>query len=249
MAVLPPATSSACTSSMVFPGPQRGGLDVEFAAGDQAQDLVAEPCHPHAGPRLVPSPGTSANSPEAGRHVLLVRRSRRPGRGWWSGNGRRRGPGNRSCLRPVRADLQSTVNLPGYFSELPLTLSAGRRTPQRRKASEGRGEMLERQVGSTGLDSGTGPVSNPRKRCSMRVISYNLRKHKASGELLALARNHDIDALCLQEVDSGGSARHPGPAAPGGRHQGQPAGAGHLLPHQPLHGAGHAVLRPEEVDA
>jgi endonuclease/exonuclease/phosphatase (EEP) superfamily protein YafD len=36
----------------------------------------------------------------------------------------------------------------------------------------------------------------------MRVISYNLREHKASGELLALARNHNIDALCLQEVDS-----------------------------------------------
>lgn len=36
----------------------------------------------------------------------------------------------------------------------------------------------------------------------MRVISYNLRKHKASGELLALARNFEIDALCLQEVDS-----------------------------------------------
>ncbi|MGO4186633.1 endonuclease/exonuclease/phosphatase family protein [Pseudarthrobacter sp. TAF60_1] len=36
----------------------------------------------------------------------------------------------------------------------------------------------------------------------MRVISYNLRKHKASGELLALARNFAIDALCLQEVDS-----------------------------------------------
>ena len=36
----------------------------------------------------------------------------------------------------------------------------------------------------------------------MRVISYNLRKVKASGELLALARNHDIDALCLQEVDA-----------------------------------------------
>jgi endonuclease/exonuclease/phosphatase family metal-dependent hydrolase len=36
----------------------------------------------------------------------------------------------------------------------------------------------------------------------MRVISYNLRKHKASGELLALARNFEVDALCLQEVDS-----------------------------------------------
>jgi endonuclease/exonuclease/phosphatase family metal-dependent hydrolase len=37
----------------------------------------------------------------------------------------------------------------------------------------------------------------------MRVISYNLRKHKASGELLALAKNFGVDALCLQEVDSG----------------------------------------------
>jgi endonuclease/exonuclease/phosphatase family metal-dependent hydrolase len=37
----------------------------------------------------------------------------------------------------------------------------------------------------------------------MRVISYNLRKHKASGELLALARNFAVDALCLQEVDAG----------------------------------------------
>jgi endonuclease/exonuclease/phosphatase family metal-dependent hydrolase len=37
----------------------------------------------------------------------------------------------------------------------------------------------------------------------MRVISYNLRKHKASGELLALARNFGVDALCLQEVDAG----------------------------------------------
>ncbi|MEN8582104.1 endonuclease/exonuclease/phosphatase family protein [Arthrobacter sp. KBS0703] len=36
----------------------------------------------------------------------------------------------------------------------------------------------------------------------MRVISYNLRKHKASGELVSLARNFGIDALCLQECDS-----------------------------------------------
>ncbi|MDQ0619136.1 endonuclease/exonuclease/phosphatase family protein [Arthrobacter globiformis] len=36
----------------------------------------------------------------------------------------------------------------------------------------------------------------------MRVISYNLRKHKASGELMNLARNFGIDVLCLQECDS-----------------------------------------------
>src|SRR6476620_9256815 len=36
----------------------------------------------------------------------------------------------------------------------------------------------------------------------MRVISYNLRKHKASGELVSLARNFGIDALCLQECDA-----------------------------------------------
>jgi endonuclease/exonuclease/phosphatase family metal-dependent hydrolase len=36
----------------------------------------------------------------------------------------------------------------------------------------------------------------------MRVISYNLRKHKASGELMSLARNFGIDVLCLQECDS-----------------------------------------------
>ncbi|MET1065668.1 MAG: endonuclease/exonuclease/phosphatase family protein, partial [Arthrobacter sp.] len=33
----------------------------------------------------------------------------------------------------------------------------------------------------------------------MRVISYNLRKHHASGELVDLARDFEIDALCLQE--------------------------------------------------
>jgi len=36
----------------------------------------------------------------------------------------------------------------------------------------------------------------------MRVISYNLRKHTASGELLDLARNFDVDAMCLQEADT-----------------------------------------------
>ena len=36
----------------------------------------------------------------------------------------------------------------------------------------------------------------------LRVISYNLRKHAASGELVDLARDFEIDALCLQECDT-----------------------------------------------
>ncbi len=34
-----------------------------------------------------------------------------------------------------------------------------------------------------------------------RVISYNLRKHAAVGELLALSETHDPDVMCLQECD------------------------------------------------
>jgi exodeoxyribonuclease-3 len=33
----------------------------------------------------------------------------------------------------------------------------------------------------------------------MKVISYNLQKHRAAGELVELAREHDPDILCLQE--------------------------------------------------
>ena len=36
----------------------------------------------------------------------------------------------------------------------------------------------------------------------LKIISYNLRKHAASGELAALAARHDMDVLCLQECDS-----------------------------------------------
>lgn len=36
----------------------------------------------------------------------------------------------------------------------------------------------------------------------IRVISYNLRKHRAVGELAALATTPDLDALCLQEVSA-----------------------------------------------
>ncbi|MBC7442866.1 MAG: endonuclease/exonuclease/phosphatase family protein [Ramlibacter sp.] len=36
----------------------------------------------------------------------------------------------------------------------------------------------------------------------MKVISYNLRKNRASGELIALAERYDPDVLCLQECDT-----------------------------------------------
>jgi endonuclease/exonuclease/phosphatase (EEP) superfamily protein YafD len=36
----------------------------------------------------------------------------------------------------------------------------------------------------------------------VRVISYNLRKDRASGELVALAANYEPDLLCLQEADT-----------------------------------------------
>ncbi len=36
----------------------------------------------------------------------------------------------------------------------------------------------------------------------MRVISYNLRKHRAAGELAALVDAHATDVLCLQEADT-----------------------------------------------
>jgi endonuclease/exonuclease/phosphatase (EEP) superfamily protein YafD len=36
----------------------------------------------------------------------------------------------------------------------------------------------------------------------VRVLSYNLEKNKAVGELLALIEEHDLDVLCLQEVDA-----------------------------------------------
>lgn len=36
----------------------------------------------------------------------------------------------------------------------------------------------------------------------MRVISYNLRKHRAAGELAALVDRYSADVLCLQEADT-----------------------------------------------
>jgi endonuclease/exonuclease/phosphatase family metal-dependent hydrolase len=36
----------------------------------------------------------------------------------------------------------------------------------------------------------------------MKVISYNLRKHRAAEELESLVEQHDVDVLCVQEVDT-----------------------------------------------
>jgi endonuclease/exonuclease/phosphatase (EEP) superfamily protein YafD len=36
----------------------------------------------------------------------------------------------------------------------------------------------------------------------VRTLSYNLEKHKAAGELVALTEAHDLDILCLQEVST-----------------------------------------------
>lgn len=36
----------------------------------------------------------------------------------------------------------------------------------------------------------------------LNILSYNLRKHHASGELLDLARIYDLDVMCLQECDT-----------------------------------------------
>ncbi len=36
----------------------------------------------------------------------------------------------------------------------------------------------------------------------MKVISYNLRKHRAAGELVHLVERYGADALCLQEADT-----------------------------------------------
>lgn len=36
----------------------------------------------------------------------------------------------------------------------------------------------------------------------MKVISYNLRKHRAARELVALVERHGVDVLCLQEADT-----------------------------------------------
>jgi endonuclease/exonuclease/phosphatase family metal-dependent hydrolase len=36
----------------------------------------------------------------------------------------------------------------------------------------------------------------------MKLISYNLRKHRAAGELAALVDTHGADLLCLQECDT-----------------------------------------------
>jgi endonuclease/exonuclease/phosphatase (EEP) superfamily protein YafD len=36
----------------------------------------------------------------------------------------------------------------------------------------------------------------------LRIVSYNLRKHSAVGELSDVAQDNDVDVLCLQEADT-----------------------------------------------
>ena len=79
---------------------ERGGGDLELAAGDQAEDLVAQPRHPHVLPRFVPVQAVGQN---AGRrcHVLLVLV---PGAlGVDGGAETARPPGPRSRSRPRQA--------------------------------------------------------------------------------------------------------------------------------------------------
>ncbi|BDV29750.1 endonuclease/exonuclease/phosphatase family protein [Microbacterium terricola] len=44
----------------------------------------------------------------------------------------------------------------------------------------------------------------------MKVISYNLRKHRAAGELAHLVELHGADVLCLQEYDTSDIPEHIG---------------------------------------
>ena len=51
--------------------PECGGPDLEFAAGNQTQDFVAEARHPHVAARLVPFQSV-CEQPGGRRHVLFV---------------------------------------------------------------------------------------------------------------------------------------------------------------------------------
>lgn len=42
----------------------------------------------------------------------------------------------------------------------------------------------------------------------MKVISYNLRKHRAIGELAGIEERHEPDVLCLQEADTSALPEH-----------------------------------------
>lgn len=46
------------------------------------------------------------------------------------------------------------------------------------------------------------PTFGHKRNAVIRVISYNLRKHQAVGELVALTEEFDLDVLCLQECDT-----------------------------------------------
>ena len=52
-------------------GAEGGGDDLELAAGDQPEDLVAQPRHPHVLARFVPGQAVGHDAGRRG-HVLLV---------------------------------------------------------------------------------------------------------------------------------------------------------------------------------
>ena len=83
----------------------------------------------------------------------------------------------------------------------------------------------------------------------MRVISYNLRKHKASGELLALARNFEIDALCLQEVIPPTCRKPSAPLHLADTTKGNRLGLAIYYRASRFTAREHAVFRAEEVHA
>lgn len=58
-------------------------------------------------------------------------------------------------------------------------------------------QPLPRRKSRLGLST-----TNCEAGASVRVISYNLRKNRASGELIALIEQFDPDMLCLQECDT-----------------------------------------------
>jgi len=55
-----------------------------------------------------------------------------------------------------------------------------------------------------------GERPRPGKGRPIKIISYNLREHTASGELAGIADRYDADVLCLQECDSNHMPEHIG---------------------------------------
>ena len=83
----------------------------------------------------------------------------------------------------------------------------------------------------------------------MKVVSYNLRKHRAINELAALDERYSPDLMCLQECDTTDLPHHLGRPRAGHVDVGQPARARGVLPSRSLRVPGRAELRAQEVAA